>query len=477
MTPVLEDRVQPPPRVEPARRMRVQSLALRRPLAWGPTARRAAVPLLVLGVANCAAITAFLTGWSAAALAVLIVVPLLLALRNRPQRGVLALAALAPFDGLLIITPHPQIARSWKEALVLATLGATLLAPAGARSGKGRPVPRWLPAVVVLVVLGGISGAVIGGQQALTGLRIDFFYLLVPLILWRCPLNRVERDRLVTILMGTGLITAVVGLGQQAIGGAGLHDLGYAWNDNIRLAGGFLRSFGTFENPFPFGFFLMVVILVGLAVALADPRRLRNRLFLLTLPLMVLALATTLVRGAWLGLGAGLLYLGIKRYRVLFLAAPVALIVLLYLPGSLTGPALSGSSLAARGSGWDANIQQVISHPLGAGIGAVGAAGAKVASLTGGGSAYQPDNYYFKTVYELGIIGLWLFVIAMVSIFMSVDKAVPRLSGRDSTLALGVSAGVLAAIVASAVSTYFEIFQMALYFWLLVGVVATCDRD
>ncbi len=326
-------------------------------------------------------------------------------------------------------------------------------------------------------MLGGISAAVIGGQQALTGLRIDFFFLLVPVILWRCPLSRLERDRLVTILMVTGVITAVVGLGQEVLGGARLHDLGYAWNDNIQLAGGFVRSFSTFDNPFPFGFFLMVVILVGLAVALADPRRLRNRLFFLTLPVMVPALLTTLVRGAWLGLAVGLIYLGIKRHRVLFLAVPVVLIVLLYLPGSLTAAALSGSSLAARGSGWDANIHQVISHPLGAGIGAVGAAAAKVASLTGAGTAYQPDNYFFKTVYELGIIGLWLFVIAIVSIFVSTDKAVPRLSGRDSSLALGVSASVLAAFAASFVSTYFEIFQMQLFFWLLVGVVATCDPE
>jgi hypothetical protein len=477
VTSVLEDGSGRPSDVDKAQRMALEASAPRRPFAWLPRARVAAVPLLVLAVANAAMVTAFLVGWSAAALAVLIVVPLVFALRSRPQLGVLALAALAPFDGLLIITPHPQIARSWKEALVLATLAATFVAPAEARSRRGRPVPRWLPAVVLLVVLGVVSGAVVGGQQALTGLRIDFFYLLVPVILWRCRLSGVERDRLVTILMATGVITAVIGLGQQAIGAAGLHDLGYAWNTNIRLAGGFVRSFSTFEQPFPFGFFLMVVILVGVAVALADRSRLRNRLFLLTLPVMVLALAATLVRGAWLGLGVGLVYLGIRRYRVLFLIAPMALIVLLYLPGSLTAPALSGSSLSARGSGWDANIHQVVSHPLGAGIGSTGAAGEKVASLTGVGTAYQPDNYYFKTVYELGVFGLWLFVIAIVSIFMSMDKAAPRLSGRDSSLALGVSATVLAAIAASLVATYFEIFQMALLFWLLVGVVATCDRD
>jgi hypothetical protein len=35
----------------------------------------------------------------------------------------------------------------------------------------------------------------------------------------------------------------------------------------------------------------------------------------------------------------------------------------------------------------------------------------------------------------------------------------------------------LAAAAASVVATYFEIFPMDVYFWLLVSVVATCNRE
>jgi hypothetical protein len=173
----------------------------------------------------------------------------------------------------------------------------------------------------------------------------------------------------------------------------------------------------------------------------------------------------------------GLLYLGLRRHRFLLLIIPVTLVALLYLPGSFSAAALSGSSLAERGSGWQANLQQVLAHPLGAGIGATGSAAAKVASLQGGGTSYQPDNYYFKTVYELGVIGLWLLVVALFTILSSTDRAAFRLSGRDRSLTLGISAGVLAAITVSFVATYFEIFPMDVLFWVLLAVVATCDTS
>jgi hypothetical protein len=434
---------------------------------------------VLLGAAalNGALIAALLLGWGSLALAVGVVVPLVLALRRRPQLGVLALAALVPFDGLLLVIPHPQIAQSWKEGVVLATFGATFIAPAEARAPRGRRLPRWVPAVALFVLVGLVSGAVVGGQQALTGLRIDFFYLLLALAIWRCPFSATERDRLVTILMATGVITAVIGLAQQVVGASQLNSLGYQYNSTIRFAGSYLRSFSTFNQPFPFAFFLVVVLLIGLSVALADVRRTRNRLFLLGLPLLVVGLASTLVRGAWIGLAAGLVYLGWRRYRVLFLVVPVALLALLYLPGSITTAAVSGASLAERGSGWQANLQQVVAHPLGAGIAATGSSAAKVAALQGGASTYQPDNYYFKTVYELGIIGLWVLVVALVTILASTDRKALRLPGEDGALVLGIAANVVAAITASLVATYFEIFPMDVLFWLLLAVASTCDTS
>ena len=206
-----------------------------------------------------------------ALLALAVLVPVVLAIVYRPQRGMLLLVALAPFDGLLLILPFPSFVKGWKEVLVGIILVATLLCPQEARASRGRQLPRWLPPLVVLIAIGLLSAAFVGGDQALLGLKVNFYYLLLGIAVWRCPPNERERDRLVTILMVTGLICSIVGLVQQAIGDARLHDLGYEYNTAIRFAGSNLRSFSTFNEPFPFALFVMTVLLVGVPCALDGP--------------------------------------------------------------------------------------------------------------------------------------------------------------------------------------------------------------
>ena len=91
-----------------------------------------------------------------------------------------------------------------------------------------------------------------------------------------------------------------------------------------------------------------------------------------------------------------------------------------------------------------------------------------------GGSSTQgvPDNYYLKTTVELGLIGLWLLVLLLGGLFSGMRRASLGLPGRDGATAAGVSAMVVAAATASLVATYFELFPMDLFFWLLVGVVS-----
>ena len=59
-----------------------------------------------------------------------------------------------------------------------------------------------------------------------------------------------------------------------------------------------------------------------------EPRRLRSILFFATLPIVVTGLLFSFVRGAWLVVGIGLVYMAFTRYKWLFLGAPVALLAL-----------------------------------------------------------------------------------------------------------------------------------------------------
>jgi hypothetical protein len=400
------------------------------------------------------------------------------AIVQRPQRGLLLLAAIAPFHGLLLILDLPSWATGWKETLVLFTLAATLVAPSEARGLPGRRLPPWTAAVAGLALIGLLSAMVVGGLQAAIGLKIGFFYALVAVIAWRCPMSAHERDLLATILMLTGFLTAVVGLVQQVMGPEQLNDMGYEYDTTIRFSGDFLRSFSTFNQPFPFAFFLTLVLLVGIPQALGEPGRLRNRAFLVVSPVLGLAVLTTFVRAAWLALGVGLLYMASRRYKSLLLLIPPAMAVLLFLPPDISERAFSAESSRERTESWMDNARLVVEHPLGAGIATTGSASEKVAeAVRDERRTYQPDNYYFKVLLELGVLGLWFLVLLLVSAFLSTRRAAIRLDGRDAALAEGVSASVLAAAAAATVATYFEIFPMDLFFWLLIGVVAACAHE
>ena len=402
----------------------------------------------------------------------LIAAPVGLAIAQRPQRGVLLLVASVPYWGLDAVLPIPS---GWKEALALYTLIWTML------SIVSKPRPRYpLPKVVqpflAYFAVACVSAAVVRGAQAEIGLKIGFFWALMGVMVWLCPLNDRERDQVVTILMANAVITALVGLGQQVVGAARLVSLGYSYDTTVRFTGHFLRSFSTFRLPFDFGFYLAFVIVLGTSVSLREPRRPRSILFFATLPVVTAGLLFSFVRGAYLVVAIGILYLAITRYRWLFLGVPFALLLLLLIPGQYATPALGSSSFNQRSQSWTDNISTIF-DPIGHGIGTTGSAGAKAdKKLKIVGGAYQPDNQYFKTNYELGVLGLSFFIFLLVAAFLTARSAATRLHGRDQALAEGLSAHLLVVMAACFVATYFEIFPMDFFFWLLLGIVVTCDR-
>lgn len=413
---------------------------------------------------------------------------------RRPQLGLLLLALLLPFDGLLQVVSFGESVAPWKEALVCATLAATFLAPASARrrppEATGSLVsrmPGWLPVVVVFAGVGAVSAIVVGGTVGLWGFKIAYFYMLVPLILWRCPFDARDRDRLVTILMGTGVAVGAFGLVQQVLGPERLNALGWEYNTAIRFSGDLMRSFSTFTQPFSFGLYVSFVLLVALPVAMADWQRTRNLVFLVAAPFLVVAMASSVVRGAMLALVVGGIVLAAWRFRGLAHAGAPALIALAFVPASALTAYFSSSSLGQRTSGWSDILSLVAAAPLGNGVGTTGAAAEKSLELgvdpdllvtvptSTGVELYLPDNQYVKTVIELGPIGLWLLLLLGASVVASAVAAARRTQGDDRALAQGIAAATIGAAAASLVSTYLEIFPLDFYFWLTVGILLCLD--
>lgn len=425
-----------------------------------------------------------------------LLIPLLSVVVQRPQRGVLILAAFAPLEGLLPLVSSSRVLPYWKEGLVAILVGATLLNTRARRNSRRFRHVFWFDALAGLVLIALISAAAGHNSQALFGLKLDFFYVLVAWSVWRCPLSSLDRDRLVTIIMATGAIAAGFGLLQQVLGGSRLHALGYPYNTTITFIGGFLKSFGTFGGPHGLGFYEMFVILFGLSIALENRKSLRNRLFLTLLPLYLLGLVLSFTRGAIIGLGVGLVYLGVRRYSLLLLFIPLATISILWVPSSFRGSTLSPTSAQQRVATW-ANVPRIIVHnPLGAGLGTTGSAidKAQRGSPFAAGSVQAPsvgvpnssvtvalslpDNFFVQTVAELGVLGLWLACLLFAGIFVGLHRSSERTRGPTRAFVDGATVTVLAAVVSSATATYFSLFPMDLFFWLFVGVAtASISKD
>jgi hypothetical protein len=416
-----------------------------------------------------------------AVVALLAAVAFIVAVYRRPQRGLLALAALVPFDGLLVLAPVPAIVGGWKEALVALTLLCAWLRRVPPRDRAHAPVHMpWWPAAAIFVVFGSVSALTAFGVIGVIAIKVTFFYISVVAVLWFAPFDARDRDRLVTVLMSMAVITSLIGLAQLAVGPAYLVSIGYEYDRDVRTAGGLLRVFSTFSQPFPFGLYVMLGLLVGGAVAMADPRRRRNTVFLALSPVLAIAMASSVVRAAILGLAVGLIWLALRRFRQLgagLVAGAVAMVaVVAVLPSSITDTFFSSKSFGERSSGWGGIIDSILVHPLGRGLGFSGASADRISTaqgveFTGLSTNYQPDNYYVKMLLELGPIGLWVFLALIITALVWTTRMGATLPGQDGALALGVSASIVAAMFACVVATYFEIFPIDVYFWLLLGVV------
>jgi putative inorganic carbon (HCO3(-)) transporter len=434
---------------------------------------------VVLGVGVAILAIALVTGYGVVLLALAIGIPVVCAVALRPQRGVILLTAVLPFDGI-IKQFGPGFMDPWKQAAILGLLLLTFVCPEDARGAKGRKLPSWVWAVAGLLVMGFLSALTVDRQTALVGLRIGYFSILLAYAIWRCPFTRRDRDHLVTAFLTVAIITSLVGLWQQVVGESYLHGLGYEYGDTIRFTSGFtMRSFSTFNLPFAFGFYLMLAILILLPMSLADPHRLRSKVFFVASPVIVLALLYSFVRGAFLGLAAGLLYLAFHRYKYLVYGIPLVLVLALFIPSgaAITNAVFSSSSLQERTLSWGDRLDLFAENPFGTGIGTTGAAAEKAAKLNfqNPDLTYVPDNTFLKEMFELGILGLWFLVLLGVAMFVSVRRTERRSTGEDRDFLSGVAAQLLAIAMASLVATYLELVPMDQLFWVMIAVAATME--
>lgn len=239
------------------------------------------------------------------------------------------------------------------------------------------------------------------------------------------------------------------------------------------------RAIGTSVDPNALGGLL---VLFG---ALAAPQLLTERPLLprwLTLSIGGLILAAVLLtfsRGAFLALGAGLLFLALARYRRLLLYMLLGLVLIMLLPATQTyvvrlAAGFQGSDLATQmrfGEYRDA-LELIGRYP----VFGVGFAGAPDIDLYLGVA-----NVYLSIAQQMGLLGLAAFFAIMLALFSHAWWQRPAFHSRSrqADIWLGLYAAVTAGLAAGIFDHYLfnTVFHHTVTaFWLMVGLAAAATR-
>jgi O-antigen ligase len=162
---------------------------------------------------------------------------------------------------------------------------------------------------------------------------------------------------------------------------------------------------------------------------------------------------------------------------VLLFFAPFVFVGLIVLPLGFEHAVFQSKSFQERQQGWTQNLNHA-ADPFGNGIGSTGAAAEKTIRIEAtNANFYQPDNNYYKVLYELGVVGLYFFAATLIACLLFTRDAERRAPPQAKAFISGVTAHVLAVMTAAFTAVVFEIFPDDLMFWVLMGIVASSIRE
>lgn len=244
----------------------------------------------------------------------------------------------------------------------------------------------------------------------------------------------------------------------------------------------FPRIMSTLRDPNSLGAFLVVPVtwLTALLLQARDNRR--RLLFGSALAVHVLALILTFSRGAWAAAGLALAVLLVWRYmdRMIGLLRrfwPVAA-VLVVIAG--TGVFVARDtyflqSVVTHSTGtpqaeYDSNgfhwvlarrgFEGFVRYPFGHGPGTAG-----LASIHNPSGAFLTENYYIQIAYEVGVLGLLLFVVVNVLVYRAL------LQRQHVTLAVVLLASFWGYVCMNMLFHTWSNEAVATQWWLLAGLV------
>ncbi len=264
----------------------------------------------------------------------------------------------------------------------------------------------------------------------------------------------------------------------------GLHAI-YQYVAGVQMPGNWVdsteqvrtRAFSIIGSPNILGvlFVLFMPITMGLA---ASTKKWLPRLFYIgSLGVMTLGLFFTLSRGSWLAFGLSLaIFAFFINWKLIMHLGALGGVLLLSGGGfsqrimfMFSPTYLIKSAAGGRIMRWTTGLEEWSQSPiLGLGLGRYGGAVAMNHKL----APFYVDNYYLKTLIEMGVFGAATFVFMIGSmIHFSVKTIGRQLDPEHRWLTIGLFSAAVGVLAQNCVENIFEFPAMVFYFWLVVALI------
>lgn len=311
-------------------------------------------------------------------------------------------------------------------------------------------------------------------------------YALVYLLIYTTVSTEKEKEKALYAFLAGAVVTVVYGFFQYANAADMAADMeAQSWVDPERFPLLRRRMYSTLENPNLFGAYLLMIISILTAFTLRERAVKKKTVFAVILFSLLLCLALTYSRGAWVSLAAIVLGLTLfydKRFGLLFLLVPV---VLAFYHGQVVERFLSlfsgeDTSVDLRFALWESTMAMIEEHPLlGVGWGAyfLSYPDYNFFIQEEGVLIFHAHNMYLNMLAEVGIPGGMAFLLAFFAQGILCWRNYRH--GNDSfTKSMGLG-GVLMVMALSVISMGDHVLfsrSVSFCFWSLSALCASCRK-
>lgn len=391
--------------------------------------------------------------------------------------------------GLIFTLPF---SKSMVEIFFLIALGTWFLKRAlSYRIGKSlikifKPVYTELNLPIYVFVLINLISLIMSTAHILS-IRGFFFKLLELVMLYFMVVETFNSKKKINVILTTMLFSMVVvgidGIFQYVKGVDFLRHYPILSNNRIQ---------GPFSNPNGLAGWLLVMFPLSLSFAYSTDEYIINSsiryswlknsikpLAYLLSGLLLVCLALTYARGAWVAALLSLVFLGIFCNKKMITAKVASMLVLIfYIESHINSRTYSTakSSMVIRLDLWREALAIIRDFPLvGSGLNtyALMAKTYKASENTG----FYPHNSYLQMAAEIGILGLLSFIWIIVSLFrVSVSNINKSLNKFYKYILLGLLTGLLGLLAHSFVDVDFYALQLASLMWLIMGLIIAVQR-